>query len=92
MVFRIPRGQPMRSHYIFQPLVPCDAFRVTVRFDPKQAPSSLYRVTKLAPRQVDDPSLDLEPLELDSAGEATLDFSKLEQGLAYGIRWTPEAS
>jgi hypothetical protein len=89
MVFRIPHGQPMRSHYVFQPLVACEAFRVTVRFNPREAPLELWRITKLAPRQIDDPSLDLETLDLDAAGEATLDFTKLEQGLAYGIRWLP---
>jgi hypothetical protein len=30
-----------------------------------------------------------EPLRLDSHGEATLRFDRLEQGFAYGIEWLP---
>ncbi|MBB5869646.1 hypothetical protein F4553_003025 [Allocatelliglobosispora scoriae] len=89
IVFGVAAGQRIRDHYAFVPLVPCEEFHLVVRFDLARRPESLWRLRHLAPRQLDEGQPTSELLELDGAGEVTLDFAQLEQGFAYGVGWRP---
>ncbi len=89
IVFRLPEGWPMIPHYAFVPLVTCESFTLRVRFDPARPPAALWRLDGLAVRAMEGRLTPGEPLRLDSHGEATLRFDRLEQGFAYGIEWLP---
>lgn len=92
IVFRLPDGWPMIPHYAFVPLVTCESFTLRVRFDPAHPPAALWRLDGLAARALDGRLTPGEPLRLDSHGEATLRFDRLEQGFAYGIEWLPASN
>jgi hypothetical protein len=89
MVFRIPESQPVRPHYAFVPLTPCDEFQLRVRFDPEHPPRKVWRFQRLPPRVLNDRLVPGESLPLDEAGEVVLDFSQPEIGFGYGVGWVP---
>ncbi|MFL6126729.1 hypothetical protein [Actinophytocola sp.] len=76
----------MPPFYVLTPLQPCDQFTVRVRFG-AEVPRRIWRLDGIPPRAIDD----FEPadalLEPDRLGEVTLEFSRLHQGLSYGMRW-----
>ena len=87
LTFRVPEGQPMRQHYAFVPLVECESFLVRVRFDGSRLPRAAWRINHTAPRTLTDRQVPGEPLQLDGAYEATLEFTKIERGFGYGVAW-----
>lgn len=87
MTLWVPPDQALRPHYAFVPLVACDRFQLSVRFDPARAPKSLWRLTELAPRLLDEPPSPEDTLTLDRAHEVTLEFPEPKQGFAYGVAW-----
>lgn len=89
ITFWVSADQPLRPHYVFVPLVACDRFQLSVRFDPARAPKSLWRLNDLAPRLLDELPAHKEELTLDRAHEITLDFTEPRQGFAYGVGWHP---
>lgn len=89
VIFRVPAGRYMRPHYAFQPLLPCEAFEVTVKFDPARVPTAVWRLDGVPPRVLDDECPTQDVLRPDSVGEVRLRFADLTQGLGYGIAWTP---
>jgi len=89
MIFRVPRDQPIRPYYAFIPLVASETFQVRVRFDPLRLPKAVWRIHRLAPRELADRPIPGEPLVLDDADEVMLDFAKVEQGFGYGVGWLP---
>ncbi len=88
LVYSLPVGQPMRPHYVVQPLVPCQRFELIVRFDPLRVPSGIWLIDGLLPRSVDQPA-DAERLRPNPRGSLKRTFTELRQGLAYGVRWDP---
>lgn len=90
IVFRLPRDWPVQPHYAFVPLVPCESFRLRVRFDPERPPAALWSFDRLAHRALEGKMTPGKPLSLDAHGEAVLRFDRLEQGFAYGIEWLPQ--
>jgi len=91
LVFTVPAGQPMRPHYVFQPLVPCERFDLTVRFDPARLPEDIWLIDGVAPRVLDHAPRSI-PLVPNATGVVRRQFSDLRQGLAYGIGWWPPVS
>jgi hypothetical protein len=89
IAFRIPEGQPMRTHYAFVPYVSCERFRVRVRFDPAHLPAAVWRLDRLMPRVMMDHPRPGPPIPLDGAAEAELEFHELDQGYGYGLAWLP---
>jgi hypothetical protein len=89
MIFRIPPGQPMRTHYAFVPLVDCEWFRVRVRFDTSRPPRVVWRLNGLPPRVMSDRLTPGPPLRLDGAGEVELEFRDMDRGYGYGLAWLP---
>lgn len=89
MRYRIPPEQPMRPHYAFLPLVPCESFNVRVRFDPHRPPYAVWRLDRVAPRLLDEQQPGTDDLRLDGAWELALDFADLSQGYGYGVGWQP---
>lgn len=77
----------MRPYYVLTPLQPCAAFAVRVRFGTAAVPDKIWRVDGVPPRALDDflPTADL--LDADRLGEVALEFSRLQQGLSYGVQW-----
>jgi hypothetical protein len=89
LLLRVPDDQPMRTHYVFFPDRRCEQFRLRIRFDPKRAPSTIWRVSEVFHRDVDDnrPTDDL--LTVDQVGEVNLSFQHLLPGHGYGAQWLP---
>ncbi len=85
----LPVGQPMRPHYVFQPLVPCEAFDVTVHFDPSARPTLVWLLNGVPPRQLDDDRPGPDLLTLPPSARISLSFADLRQGLGYGLGWAP---
>jgi hypothetical protein len=74
-------------HYVLQPLSPCLAFDVTVRFDPAAPPASVWRLDGVPPGIVDAPQSPRNLLVPDRFGDVRLSFRQLRQGYAYGVKW-----
>jgi hypothetical protein len=85
--YQVPPGQPMAPHYVLQPLSPCLAFEVTVRFNPAVPPTSVWRLDGVPPRMVDAPQSPTDLLVPDRFGDVRLSFRQLRQGYAYGVKW-----
>jgi hypothetical protein len=88
LLFRLPEGQPMRPHYVFQPLRHCERFELTVRFDPARLPEHVWLLDGVPPRVIDDGQPGCEALVVGPAGEVSLTFPRLRQGFGYGVRWS----
>ncbi|MEU7753067.1 hypothetical protein [Micromonospora sp. NPDC049171] len=86
--YRLPEGQPMREHYVFQPLTPCAHCTVRLRFPADSGPATAWRLDGVPPRAVDDRTPGPDRLHPDTVGEVTAVFDGLQQGYAYGIAWT----
>lgn len=91
LVFRTPVDQPIRPHFAFVPLVPCETFQLRVRFHQDRLPAAVWRFHRLAPRILNDRLVPGEPLKLDDANEVALEFTRLDQGYGYGIAWAGAA-
>jgi hypothetical protein len=89
VVYTLPAGYAMRPHFVYQPLLACDEFDLTVRFDPGAPPAQLWKLGGLPIRMVDDECLTEDQLALRD-GEVQLTFRELRQGFAYGVKWSPE--
>lgn len=85
--FRLPPGQSMRSHYVMQPLFPCRAFDLTVRFDPDHRPDLVWLLNGVPPRVLDADRPSSDVVDPDKFGELHLAFRHLRQGFAYGVKW-----
>jgi hypothetical protein len=77
----------MPPYYVLTPLQPCERFTVRVRFG-ANVPAKIWRLDGIPPRAIDG----FEPpnglLTADRLGEVSLEFSRLHQGLSYGMRWS----
>jgi hypothetical protein len=89
LVFRVPEGQPMRSHYVFFPKRACARFDLRIRFAPHDVPSEVWRVEEAFHRDIDDPAATGSPAAVDRVGELSLHFTGLEAGHGYGAQWRP---
>jgi hypothetical protein len=87
LLFRLPEGQPMRPHYVFQPLRHCERFDLTVRFVPDRPPIYVTKLEGVPPRMIDGGQTGSEALAVSPLGELSLTFEDLHLGLSYGIRW-----
>ena len=87
MLFRVPTGQAMRTHYVFFSYRRCDSFDLRVRFDPDRMPTDVRRVDGVFARDLDVAAAG-DPMSVDPAGELHLQFTDLRIGLGYGARWT----
>ncbi len=89
LVFAIPPDRPMRPHYVFQPLVSCDRFELTVHFDPRRLPGEVRLVDGVLPRGLDHLQPGSPELSPAATGMLRHTFVNLRQGLSYGVRWSP---
>jgi hypothetical protein len=87
LLFRLPEGQPMRPHYVFQPLRHCERFELTVQFDPRCCPQFVGKLDGAPPRMIDAIEHEVSPVTVDAAGRVRLAFRRLRQGYAYGVKW-----
>jgi hypothetical protein len=87
LTFQILDTQPIRSSYAFVPLVDCEFFDVTVRFDPRRVPSVVWRLDQVPHSLLSDPAPPGPALPLDGAYEVHQHFASLKQGYGYGLRW-----
>jgi hypothetical protein len=87
LIFRIPPGQPMRSHYVFTPTRRCDSFDLRVRFKLERSPKQVWRIAGAVHRQIDDSTPSDHILLPDTAGEVRVQFRDLRPGLGYGVQW-----
>lgn len=72
--------------YVLTPLQPCAKFSVRVRFG-TEVPKQIWRVDGIPSRAIDDYAPDDALVSADRFGEVALEFSRLHQGLSYGVRW-----
>jgi hypothetical protein len=89
LTFAIPDGQPMRPHYVFQPLVHCERFELAVHFRPTAIPREVWLINGVAPRLLDAGPAVPARLQPSAQGTVRQSFSGLRQGLAYGVGWRP---
>jgi hypothetical protein len=87
MAYRIRDDLPIRPAYSFVPLVPCESFSVRIRFDRRDPPPVVWRVDGAPPSVLSEPPQPGTPLPVDSAGEVAQEFTSLQRGYAYGLRW-----
>jgi len=85
--FRLPKGQPMRPLYVFQPIRPCESFDLIVRFSPHAHPDAVRLLDGATLGEIEDDGSRGHDVTVDRFGELRLRFTNLRQGLAYGIRW-----
>jgi hypothetical protein len=78
----------MRPYYVLTPLQPCAEFALRVRFGTASLPRSIWRVDGIPPRALDDFEPTDQLLTADRLGEIAIEFSRLQQGLSYGIQWS----
>ncbi len=88
LVFAAPADDPIRDHYAYIPLVPCESFHVRVRFDPARRPRLVWRLDRYEARHRDGPPARGEQLAIDDVSEVALDFDAVELGYGYGVAWT----
>jgi hypothetical protein len=81
-----PRAD-MPPYYLLTPLQPCAKFSVRVRFG-ADVPARIWRVDGIPPRAIDDYAPEHGLVAADRFGEVALEFSRLHQGLSYGVRWS----
>jgi hypothetical protein len=86
----IPPGQVIRPYYAFVPLMPSGVFDLRVRFDQRRLPRRIWKLHRVAPRQLDEPQPGAAPLTPDEAGDLNLHFTELLQGYGYGVAWQPD--
>jgi hypothetical protein len=55
VIYRVPMGQPMRTHYVLAPMQYCDMFELRVRFNPYDLPKAVWRVEHVTHRDLDGP-------------------------------------
>lgn len=77
----------MPPYYVLTPLQPCAKFSVRVRFG-TDVPARIWRVDGIPPRAFDDYAPEDGLVTADRFGEVALEFSRLHQGLSYGVRWS----
>jgi hypothetical protein len=84
--YSFPPGHEMVPHYTLVPLTRCDRFQLRLRASPRFGPRRVWLVDGVPPRAVDDPPTPV-PAAFDAAYEAIAEFTELELGHAYGLRW-----
>lgn len=90
--YRIPSGQRMIPHYAFVPLMPCGSFDLRVRFNQRQRRQVVWRLDRVAPRELEEGRPGPVLLTPDRAGDLSLEFADLLQGYAYGVAWRPDSA
>jgi hypothetical protein len=78
-----------RPHYLFVPEYPCEAFDLTVRFDPARPPAWVRRVEGEQVRVFDATVPPARSLPLSDSGEVRATFTQLRLNLGYGLQWQP---
>jgi hypothetical protein len=79
----------MRPYYVLTPLRQCRHFAVRARFDHETRPALIWRLNGVLPRAVNDFTPNDDHLTIDRLGEVALEFHDLQQGLSYGLQWSP---
>lgn len=85
--FTAPPRATMPPFYVLTPLQPCERFTMRVRFG-AEVPARIWRLDAIPPRAIDDFDPAEALLAADRLGEVALEFTRLHQGLSYGMRWT----
>jgi len=88
LLFWLPEGQPMRSHYLFTSPRRCDLFDLRIHFDRRSLPDQVWQVSAAFHREVDDARPSEKLLIPDRAGELHLQFHDLRPGFGYGAQWS----
>jgi hypothetical protein len=84
---QLPPERLMQKHYAYTPYTPCDFFDLRVRFDRKNVPGRVWRVSEAFHRDLDERHVVGELLTVDPSGEVHLTFEGLVPGLGYGVQW-----
>jgi transcriptional regulator with XRE-family HTH domain len=84
---RIPRGQPMASHYVHVPFRRSDYFELRVRFSVDRLPRSVWVLSGAPTAVIYERSPASQTLSPDRFGEIHVRFRDLRLGLGYGVCW-----
>ena len=84
----MPLDVSLKNHFAYTPFTPCDSFDLRVRFDLKNMPERIWRVSEAFHRELDERLVDGEPLTADRSGEVQLHFDDLLAGYGYGVQWS----
>lgn len=88
IAFTVASGLPPLPYYAVTPLRRYDHVRARVCFGTADRPGRVWRLNGVPPRVVEEFPPGDEPLTLDAAGAATVEFVGLRPGLSYGLAWT----
>ena len=91
LILRVPAGDQIRPHYIFTPEYQCNAFDLTVRFDPANLPAWI-RVVSGETVRIFEHRRQGELITPNRAGEAHVRFVKPAMYLGYGLQWEHRGS
>lgn len=80
------RRAEMPPFYVLTPLQPCAKFSLRIRFG-DQVPKQIWRVDGIPAMSVNEYAPDDALVSADRLGEVAQEFSRLHQGLSYGLRW-----
>jgi hypothetical protein len=83
----LPPTMTMQQHYAYTPLTRCDSFELRIRFDPQHPPERIWRVADAFHRDLDERTIEGQPLHLDACGDLQVAFEDLLPGHGYGIQW-----
>ena len=91
MHIRVAQDEPMRDYYVFRPERRCDGFDLRVRFDRRNPPRWVRRVTAEDVHvyyPYEGVPAPLERVPVDATGEARASFAHPRQHLGYGLQWS----
>lgn len=83
----LPPGSPVQQHYAYTPSTRCDAFHLRVHFDPARTPARVWMVRDVFHRDLDERTVEGQPLTPDRCGDLSVDFTEILPGHGYGIQW-----
>lgn len=83
----LPPGRTTQQHYAYTPSTRCDAFHLRVHFGPDRIPARVWLVRDVFHRDLDERTVEGEPLTPDRCGDLSVDFDDILPGHGYGIQW-----
>ncbi len=84
----IPDRDLIRPYTVAVPLGPTRAFTATVHFGEPPAATRAWAVDGLLPAALDDGVPTSRTFDPETTPDVTVDFTRLQLGLAYGLAWT----
>jgi hypothetical protein len=76
-------------YYVLSPYRRVDGFELRARFPLDDLPKRVWKLDGIPYRLVDERLNRTPEVRLDTLGEVVVSFTRLRQGLSYGLQWEP---